>query len=82
VKGHVNNDVHVFGRKCLRGCQEDKDSEPAGSNFASASARGRKYFKIDIFSTEFAPPISTHACANFLSGSQEFYFTKNGDKFS
>jgi len=46
--------------------------KPAGSNFASASARGQRYFKIDIFSPEFAPPISTHERTNFLSGSQEF----------
>jgi len=32
-----------------------------------------------VFATEFIPPISTHACANFLFRSREFY--KNGDKF-
>jgi len=36
-----------------------------GSGIASASGDG----KIDIF----APQVSTQACANFLSGSQEFY---------
>jgi len=82
LKGHVINNVHVFGRKVsrsvLRGYDKYKDNWPEGSNFASASARGRRYFKIDIFAPEFALPISTHARANFLSGSQEFY-KKNGD---
>jgi len=40
---------------------------------------GDTYFKIDIFTPKFAPLISTHALANFLSESREFY--KNGDKF-
>jgi len=63
----------------LRGYHEYKDSWPEGSNFASASARGWRYFKIDIFAPEFTPLVSTHAHATFLCGSQEFI--KNGDKF-
>jgi len=63
----------------LQGYHEYKDNWPEGSNFASASARGQRYFKIDIFAPEFAPQASTHTHANFLSGSREFY--KNGDKF-
>jgi len=50
----------------LQGYHKYKNNWPEGSNFASASARGQRYFKIDIFATEF-----THA--NFLSRSQEFY---------
>jgi len=42
-------------------------------NFASASASGDRKTVI------FAPQITTYACANFLSRSQEFH--KNGDKF-
>jgi len=42
-------------------------------NFASASARGQRYFKKDIFALEFASQVSTPAPANFLSRSQEFY---------
>jgi len=57
----------------LQGYHEYEDSWPEGSNFASAFARGWRHFKIDIFAPKFAPPISTHARANFLSGSQEFY---------
>jgi len=53
----------------LQGYHEYKDNWPEGSNFASASARGQKYFKIDIFAPKFAPPLSTHAYANFLSES-------------
>jgi len=33
-----------------------------------------------VFALEFAPPISTHTCPNFLFGSREFYKI-NGDKF-
>jgi len=47
-----------------------KDNLPEGSNFDSTSARGCRYF---IFACEFAPQVSTHALANNLSGSQEFY---------
>jgi len=57
----------------LRGYYKYEDSWPEGSNFASVSARGQRYFKIDIFASMFAPPISTHTRANFLSGNQEFY---------
>jgi len=46
---------------------------------ASASARGWRYFKIDIFVPEFASHASTHTSANFLSGSR--VLQKNGDKF-
>jgi len=49
----------------LRGYHEYKDNWPEGSNFASASVKGWRYFKIDIFVPEFTPQISTH---------------KNGDK--
>jgi len=63
----------------LQGYHEYKDNWPKRSNFASASARGLRCFKIDTFAPKFAPQVSTHACANFLSGSQGFY--KNGDKF-
>jgi len=58
---------------------EYKDNLPEGSNFASASARARRYFKIVIFAPKFAPQVSTHVSAKFLSASWEFY--KNGDKF-
>jgi len=57
----------------LWGYHEYKDNWPERSNFASASARGWRYFKIDIFAPKFAPQASTHAHANFLSRSQEFY---------
>jgi len=63
----------------LRGYHEYKDSWPEGSNFASALARGWRYFKIVSFAPEFAPSVSTHAHVTFLSESQGF--TKNGDKF-
>jgi len=55
----------------LQGYHEYKDNWPEGSDFASASARGQRYFKIDIF----APQVSTHTCANVLSRSREFYKT-------
>jgi len=59
----IDNDVHVFGRKCpLRLSQIYY--WPEGSNFASA-ARGQRYFKFDIFT----PQVSTQARANILSGS-------------
>jgi len=48
---------------------ECKDNWPEGSNFASASARGWRYF---IFAPEFAPQVSTHAHAKFLSRTREF----------
>jgi len=48
---------------------EYKDNWPEGSNFASASARGWRYF---IFSPEFVPQVSTHAHEYFLSESLEF----------
>jgi len=83
LKGHViDNNVHVFGRKCPSGHRgmfevitniKIKDNWPEESNFASASARIRRYFKIDIFAPELEPQVSTRARANFLSGSQEFY---------
>jgi len=73
LKGHVINDVHVLVESVLRGYFEYKVVSPEGSNFASASARGQRYFKINNFAPEFASPIYTHACANFLSGSREFY---------
>jgi len=57
----------------LRGYHEYKDNWPEGSNFAFASARRQRYFKIDIFTPEFAPQVSTHAHAYFLSRNQEFY---------
>jgi len=63
----------------LRGYHEYKDSWPERLNFTSASDRGQRYFKIYIFTPEFAPSFSTHVHANFLSGSWEFY--ENGDKF-
>ena len=63
----------------LWGYHECKDNWLEGSIFVSASARGWRYFKIVIFAHEFAPQVSTHTLANFLSRSQEFY--KSGDKF-
>jgi len=52
---------------------------PEGSNLASASARGQRYFKIDIFT------LSSHL-RSLLTHMKTFYlevkcFTKNGDKF-
>jgi len=43
---------------------EYNDNWPEGSNFASALARGRRYFKIDIFVPEFVPQASlySHMC--------------------
>jgi len=79
LKGHVINDLHVLVESVYRGYHEYKDSYPEGSNFASASARGRRYFEIDSFAPEFALPISTYACANFYLKVQSFM--KNGDKF-
>jgi len=74
LKGHViDNDVHVFGRKCSSSYYEYKDNWFEGSNFASASAKRQRYFKTDILAPEFTPQVSTHAHANFLSGSWEFY---------
>jgi len=46
---------------------EYKDNWPKGSNFALASAKRWRYFKIDTFAPEFAPQISTHAHTKFLS---------------
>ena len=57
---------------------EYKDSWFEGSNFASASARVQRYFKIDSFTPEFAPPISTPAYETFYP---EVKFNKYGDKF-
>ena len=57
----------------LRGYHKYKDNWPEGSNFASTSARGWRYFKIDIFAPEYASQVFTHECANLLSGSPEFY---------
>jgi len=57
VKGYViDKNVHAFGRKCplwLLSYHEDQDNWLEGSNFASASARGWRYFKIHIFAPEF-----------------------------
>jgi len=47
-------------------------------HFVSALASERRYFKIDIFAPEFAPPISTHVVAIFYP--EVMSFTKNGDK--
>jgi len=47
--------------------------------FAFASAKGQRYFKIDIFAPEFTPQVSTHAPANFYPEVESF--TKNGDVF-
>jgi len=47
-------------------------------NFASASTRGRRYFKNGIFTPKFVPQVSTHAHANFYLEVKSF--TKNGDK--
>jgi len=49
----------------LRGYHEYKDNWPEGSNFASASARGQRYFKIGILATEFASQVSTYAMQTF-----------------
>jgi len=57
----------------LQGYHKYKDNWPEGSNFASASARGQRYFKIDIFAPEFTLQVFTHTCEKFLSGSWEFY---------
>jgi len=69
LKGHVINDVHVLVESVLQGYHKYKDSYPKGSNFASASARVRRYFKIDSFAPEFASSISTHTRVYFLYGS-------------
>jgi len=63
----------------LQGYHEYKDNWPEGSNFAFTSARGWRYFKIDIFASKFAPQVSTYACDIFLS--RRWEFCKNGDKF-
>jgi len=42
----------------LQAYHEYKDNWPGRSNFASASAKGRRYFKIDILMPEFAPQVS------------------------
>jgi len=55
---------------------EFKDNWPKGSNFASASARRRRYF---IFGPEFEPQVFTHTHAIFLYEVKSF--TNNEDKF-
>jgi len=80
-KSHViDNNAHIFSRKCPTRLSWIKDNWPEGSNFASASTRGWSYFKIDIFAPKFAPQVSTHAHVNFYPEVESF--TKNGDKFS
>jgi len=49
----------------LRGYHEYKDNWPEGSNFASASGRGQRYFKINIFAPKFTSQVSTHAVQTF-----------------
>jgi len=51
----------------LRGYHEYKNNWLGGSNFASVSAMGWSYFKIDIFTPEFASQVSTHTRTNLLS---------------
>jgi len=66
--------MYIFSvASVLRGYHEYKDNWPEESNFVSASAKGQRYFKIDIFTPKFTPPVSTQAHANFLSISSEFY---------
>jgi len=65
----IDNDVHVFGRKCPLNYHEYKNNWTEGSNFAYASVGGWRYFKINIFASEFALQVFTHTRANFLSGS-------------
>jgi len=58
--------VYTFSvESVLQGYHEYKYNWPEGSNFASASAREQRYFKIDIFASEFTPQVSTHTCAKF-----------------
>jgi len=69
LKGHmINNDVNVLVESVLRVTTNimNKDNWLEGSNFASASARGWRYFKIDIFAPKFASQVSTHGRANFF----------------
>jgi len=66
LKGHmINNNIQIFRESVLQGYHEYKDYWPEGSNFAPASARERRYFRIDIFAPEFAPQVSTTTGANF-----------------
>jgi len=68
--GHViNNNVHAFSRSILQSYHVYKDNCPEGSNFTSASARGWRYFKIDIFAPEFTPQVFTHTREKILSES-------------
>jgi len=79
LKGHViYNNVHIFVESVLQGYHKHKDNWPEGSNFASASARGQRCFKINFFAAEFTPQVS------LFMHIQTFYpevesFTKNGD---
>jgi len=68
LKGYLINDVCIFVETILQVYHEYKKL-PKGSNFAS-SARGQRYYKIDIFAPQFTPLISTCAHANFLSENQ------------
>jgi len=63
----IYNDVHIFSKNVFQGYHKYKDNWPEGSSFASTSHR------IYIFTPEFTPQVSTHACTNFLSESREFY---------
>jgi len=63
----------------LWGYYKYKDNWLEESNFASASARGQRYFKIDIFAPKFAPQISIHVHANIYPEVKSFLI--NGDKF-
>jgi len=74
LKGHmIDNYVYILIESVLRGYHEYKHNWSEGSNFASASAKGQRYFKIDIFAPKFTPQVSALTCANFLSRSWEFY---------
>jgi len=57
-----------------------KDNWLEESNFASASARRWRYYKIDIFTPEFAPQVLLTHVQTFCLEVESF--TKNGDKFS
>ena len=53
----IDNNVHILVERVLRSNHEYKDNWPEGSNFASASARGQRYFKIDIFTPKSTPQV-------------------------
>jgi len=55
----IDNDVYTFlVESVFQGYHKYKNNWPEGSKFSSASARGGRYLKIDIFAPEFAPQVS------------------------